>query len=419
MLHNCRQVPSILILLVALMLAACGSEAPAPIPSPEPSPAATATVAPTAEPTAEPTDTPTATPPPTEAAEPTESNELATVEIGSLETYTHSTGLFSMDVPAGWTLTDNSRDDEVIIIWTDPTNNALIGVDIFENSSSVSPEQLIEFLQNFLDNSFGDNLDFNSDPPTVQPDGGIQIAWGYTAQASNGVSAPLIGNSFIDQRGDKISILTSLIPQAQFDMLAAPVNAIINSYEVNPQVAINPDAPATVGALQEVQIGELQNYSHPSGVFSIDLPANWQLSDSSSADQIIQIWTDPTGNAFVSVNIFESESQAGSEELATFLDDYLRETFGDQERFLIEAPVTLDDGSVLIVWGYEAATPVGNVRANLTGNSFIEQRGTKISILTLLLPQAQFDALIDQTNAIINSYRINPDVPITDTSGSR
>lgn len=419
MLHNCRQVPSILILLVALMLAACGSEAPAPIPSPEPSPAATATVAPTAEPTAEPTDTPTATPPPTEAAEPTESNELATVEIGSLETYTHSTGLFSMDVPAGWTLTDNSRDDEVIIIWTDPTNNALIGVDIFENSSPVSPEQLIEFLQNFLDNSFGDNLDFNSDPPTVQPDGGIQIAWGYTAQASNGVSAPLIGNSFIDQRGDKISILTSLIPQAQFDMLAAPVNAIINSYEVNPQVAINPDAPATVGALQEVQIGELQNYSHPSGVFSIDLPANWQLSDSSSADQIIQIWTDPTGNAFVSVNIFESESQAGSEELATFLDDYLRETFGDQERFLIEAPVTLDDGSVLIVWGYEAATPVGNVRANLTGNSFIEQRGTKISILTLLLPQAQFDALIDQTNAIINSYRINPDVPITDTSGSR
>ncbi len=409
MLHTYRQVSSTLLLLVAVLLAACGGETPTPTPKPEPSPAATATTEPTDEPTEAPTDMPTATPP---AAEPTENNELATVEIGTRANYTHPNGLFSIEVPAEWTLTNNSRDDEVIMIWTDPTNNALIGVDIFENNAAVTPEQLTAFLQDFLDNSFGDNLDFNTDPPAIQPDGSVQIAWGYVAQASNGVSAPLIGNSFIDQRGNTISILTSLIPQAQFERLQEPVSTIINSYQVDPQVALNPDAPPAAGALQAVQIGDLQNYSHPSGVFSIDVPANWQLSDNSSADEIIQIWTDPTGNAFAGVNIFENENQASSAELATFLDTYLRETFADQENFLIEAPATLDDGSVLIVWGYEAATPVGNMRANLTGNSFIEQRGNQISILTLLVPQAQFDALIDQTNAIINSYRVNPDAPI-------
>ncbi len=418
MLHNCRQVQVILLLLAALLLSACGDVAPEPTPSPEPSPAATATLEPTAEPGIEPTDSPTATPPPTEAAEPTENVELAAVEIGTLETYNSPNGLFSIDVPAAWTLTDNSREDEVIIIWTDPTNNALIGVDIFENDSAVTEEQLTDFLQDFLANSFGDNLDFNSDPPVIQPDGSVQIAWGYTAQASNGVSAPLIGNSFIDQRTDKISILTILIPQAQFERLEEAVSTIINSYQVDPQVAINPAAPAAGGELQAVEIGELQSYSHPRDVFSIDVPANWQLNDNSAADEIIQRWRDPTGNAAISVNIFENENQASSEELASFLADFLRETFGEQDNFLIEAPVTLDDGSVLIVWGYEVATPVGNVRANLTGNSFIEQRGNKISILTLQIPQVQFDALIDQTNAIINSYRINPDVPLSAPSGS-
>ncbi|WP_298400999.1 hypothetical protein [uncultured Chloroflexus sp.] len=48
----------------------------------------------------------------------------------------------------------------------------------------------------------------------------------------------------------------------------------------------------------------------------------------------------------------------------------------------------------------------------MLGNSFIEQRGNKVAVLTTLVPEEQFDTLIDKTNAIINTYRINPDARV-------
>ena len=48
----------------------------------------------------------------------------------------------------------------------------------------------------------------------------------------------------------------------------------------------------------------------------------------------------------------------------------------------------------------------------MLGNSFIEQRGNKLSVLTTLVPAEQFDALVSRTDEIINTYRIYPDVRV-------
>jgi hypothetical protein len=58
------------------------------------------------------------------------------------------------------------------------------------------------------------------------------------AVGSGGVQARLLGNSFIEQRGDKISILTTAVPEDQFDTLKPETNKIINSYTIDASAAL-------------------------------------------------------------------------------------------------------------------------------------------------------------------------------------
>jgi hypothetical protein len=126
--------------LFLLALTACGggSAAPTAVPTTEPTQAValpTRTPRPTVAP-ARPTATPR--PSPTTAGQ---SGQLALVEIGSLKTYDHPSGVFKIDVPNNWTLQDNSSREELLLIWTDPTGNGAILVNIFEDSRSYSDSQ--------------------------------------------------------------------------------------------------------------------------------------------------------------------------------------------------------------------------------------------------------------------------------------
>jgi len=66
----------------------------------------------------------------------------------------------------------------------------------------------------------------------------VLIVWSYTAEATGGVKTKLLGNSFIEQRDDKISILTTAVPDEQFDALREATNKIINSYKIDPSSAL-------------------------------------------------------------------------------------------------------------------------------------------------------------------------------------
>jgi hypothetical protein len=141
-------------------------------------------------------------------------------------------------VPKSWALKDNSKSGEAILLWSDPSENGLIVVDLFEGKEEKSADELVELLRGFLKNSFESELDFSMDDPKQQTDGSQLIVWSYTANASGDVKAKLLGNSFIEQRGDKISILTTAVPEDQFDTLKPETNKIINSYKIDSSAAL-------------------------------------------------------------------------------------------------------------------------------------------------------------------------------------
>jgi hypothetical protein len=154
------------------------------------------------------------------------------VQIGELQAYTYDTGLFSIDIPQNWTLQDNSKSGEAILLWTEPNGNALVGVDIFKQANEQTPEELTKFLEDFLTKTFGSQQDFRVDEPKTQSDGSVLLVWSYTNTTPNELK--ILGNSFIEQRQDKVSILTTLVPDEQFDALLPQTNKIIQSYRIDP-----------------------------------------------------------------------------------------------------------------------------------------------------------------------------------------
>ncbi|NTV63605.1 MAG: hypothetical protein HGA65_08730, partial [Oscillochloris sp.] len=159
--------------------------------------------------------------------------------IGSLKSYAHKSGVFEIDIPNNWDLQDNSKSDELILIWTDPTQNGAVIVDIFEDDKEYNEDELTDTLRTYLQNSFGEQPDFYVEDPTPQNDGSVLIVWSYTATADNGTDATLLGNTFIEQRGNKISLLSTLVPQDQFDSLVDKTNEIINTYKIDTEAAIS------------------------------------------------------------------------------------------------------------------------------------------------------------------------------------
>jgi hypothetical protein len=165
------------------------------------------------------------------------SDKFLQVNAENLRTYQYKNGLFEIDIPQAWSPTDNSKSGEAIVLWFDPTVNALISVDIFNAPPGIDNTKMVQLLQGFLKKTFGSRRGFFMEKPIVQPDGSTQIVWGYI-ETIQGATGRIHGNSFIEQVGDKISLMTVGVLEHQFDRLREPMMRVINSYTVNASVRI-------------------------------------------------------------------------------------------------------------------------------------------------------------------------------------
>lgn len=110
----------------------------------------------------------------------TSGGRLLEVKASDLTNYTYKTGLFSLDIPKNWKPDDsNTKAGEVTVLWSDPTENSSIIVNVFNAPPGFTPDKLAEALQTYVKTNFGSNPDFAMEEPVKQTDGSMQIAWGY------------------------------------------------------------------------------------------------------------------------------------------------------------------------------------------------------------------------------------------------
>lgn len=161
-----------------------------------------------------------------------------TVEFGELETFSPESGLFSIEVPQDWSISDNSNDLSVNYAWQDDTGTAGILVSLYENPEELSEEQLIADGTDFVQNAFGSEPEFEILETTPQSDGSVLIAWNATPEMG-GAAVKLLGLTYIQQNGDKVSLLNAIMPDAENDALwEGGFSQIVNSYSVDPSVKI-------------------------------------------------------------------------------------------------------------------------------------------------------------------------------------
>ncbi len=166
------------------------------------------------------------------------SGQFQRVQIRGLEPFEHKTGTFSMDAPQQWEIKDNSKPGEVIVVWTDPSGNSEVVADLFDFRKEPSQTELTQILEQFLKDTFSNKPDFFIEKPRPQKDGSVLLIWGYTGTATGNIKVKLLGNSFIENKGRRIAVLTYLVPSEQFEELTNTLNKMINTFKVDPSAAL-------------------------------------------------------------------------------------------------------------------------------------------------------------------------------------
>ena len=187
---------------------------------------------------------------------------------------------------------------------------------------------------------------------------------------------------------------------AQADATAAPTDSAATD--------ATPADAATSGAMV---VGDLKTYTHPSKVFSIDVPSNWKESDSSTAGTLSVSWVDPSGVAGVLTNVTTVEQTLTAAELTEKGTEFVKTVFGAEADFVMGDTKVQSDKSILVP--FTATHKIDGTQVEIGGLTYIEQRGTHLSVLTVLYPLAQEDAFFKgPLDKIINSYTLDTDATI-------
>jgi hypothetical protein len=164
------------------------------------------------------------------------------IKVSDLQLYTHTNNLFSVSMPSNWSKTDTSKPDEAIVTWEDKTGNAVVSIDIFDNTAAAeiqnNPESLGKFLTRTVNNIYKKSLkNVTVNQPDDLGNGVVRLSWAYESE-SNGQSVPMSGMSFIRLDRNRISMFTDIIPTEQSERLRSVLDTMVQSLIVNSEIPL-------------------------------------------------------------------------------------------------------------------------------------------------------------------------------------
>jgi hypothetical protein len=157
---------------------------------------------------------------------------------------------------------------------------------------------------------------------------------------------------------------------------------------------------------RDVVFGEFQTYKDPKKLFTVELPQNWTIKDTSHTDEIILSVADPADNAVVSIHVWTQDKPLTGG-AAAYLSNYLKDAVSTLNNYSQGDPKVQKDGSVGIYFKWdEPLKDLGPVK--MWGDAFIEQRGSVVGMIVFLIPEEQYKKKEDSTSRLINSFHIIP-----------
>lgn len=173
--------------------------------------------------------------------------------------------------------------------------------------------------------------------------------------------------------------------------------------------AVLPQRVAAQQKTQDIVFGPVSTYNHKSGWFSLERPGNWNVTNVSDAGEVVVSIIDPTENGVVVVRVYEPSRSYTQAELGETLKAFLRERLGSFDGFAMGESRSQKDGSLGLYFRYNSM--VEGVTYKMYGDAFIEQRNGLVGLITLIMPQDQYDAKQKDAYAMVNSFRVNGTAP--------
>ncbi|MCA0352331.1 MAG: hypothetical protein LCH85_10080 [Chloroflexi bacterium] len=174
---------------------------------------------------------------------------------------------------------------------------------------------------------------------------------------------------------------------------------------VTPTVADLGNIPGNSTAF--IQIKGLKTYTNPTQAFSIDVPDDWQMRDSVDAGNNLLFWVDPAEQAFIQLLVVD-DSQNLIGDQAEFLNDFISQIVGQSSEFNIDQPVLQADGNTYVSYSFIDEQSL----LAMSGDGYVRRDGNYISIIQILVPLEQFEALQPDLLRIVQSYKIDPNLPL-------
>ena len=352
-------------------------------------------------------------PPPTSTAVPRSKWVTQPIKFSALKTYTHDPAWFEIGVPTNWTADDTSKDDEAIVTFTDPTKNGAVFVDVFANTDELTKSDMADKLDTFVNTFFGKLTKFKaSDASQMKNLNGASQYFAYSTKLTNGKTVNMRGDAYYEQYDSTlISIIVLLLPDEQYQATQKQAYTIVDSFKAHPEnyepvVAADPTPEPTTG---EFALGNLKDFEHDSGVYSLRVPEDWKESDNSSSDFVQTIWQDSSGTGLVIASAAAATKTYKTADLQAESVSYIKSFTKNTERFkdVKIGKKSVKGTTTLVAFSYTYI--LNDVEVPIVGVVAAQQSKKTIGFLQLAVPEANADSVSDASEEIVTSFKVNGD----------
>lgn len=196
--------------------------------------------------------------------------------------------------------------------------------------------------------------------------------------------------------------------------LAASLNATPVAAQDNPPATPVPKAKSSdaydliaPAATKKVTFGELQEFAHPSGIFTIMVPENWSVQDAGSDDEAAIFFLDPSKNAAIIARAVSADGDTDDDALGEMLQTYLEGQFGGLKNYDAGEPKKMKNGDMSIGFSFDATA--GGKTYTMYGDAYEFLNDTVASTLVFISPKEQYEDIREQAYEVLNSYKVNPE----------
>jgi hypothetical protein len=158
---------------------------------------------------------------------------------------------------------------------------------------------------------------------------------------------------------------------------------------------------------KKVVFGELQEFTHPSGIFTIMVPENWGVQDGSSDDASVVYFLDPGKNAAIIARAVVVADSPDNDAIGQMLQTYVEDQFGGLKKYQAEDPKKMKNGDMGMGFSFDATA--GGKTYTMYGDAYAFLNDPVASTLVFIGPKDQYDDIRDQAYEVLNSYKANPD----------